>query len=153
MSTFVPYPWKEFPFECLWYLLPMGVVHLVIFVVGCVILAALAFKHRGTFLKQVARFGFFLALLLVVGSLFNGLWSCLVWGRFYHHPDYVFDFSPFWPITQMRIDTPNFGDRRGELIGVSLFQLNLIWLIFALGTWGISAFLFRKLLKGKQLSG
>jgi hypothetical protein len=84
----------------------------------------------------------FLGLLLVVGSIANGLWSCLVWGRFYFSTDYVFDFSPFWPITQKVIDAP-FGEMRGQLFGVSLFQLQLVWLLFATGTWTVSILLYR----------
>jgi hypothetical protein len=120
----------------------MGMLHLAVFVVGCVILAALAMKQRGTFLRRVGRFGLFLGSLLIVGSVFNGLWSCLIFGRLYFSTDYVFDFSPFWPITQKVIDAP-FGDLRGQLFGVSLFQLQLVWLLFAAGTWTVTIILYR----------
>lgn len=120
----------------------MGVLHLIVFVGVCLVFAALAIRQRGTFLRRVGRFGLFVGLLLIVGSLANGLWSCLVWGRFYFSTDYVFDFSPFWPITQRVIDAP-FGDMRGQLFGVSLFQLQLIWLLFAAGTWTVTILLYR----------
>ncbi|MCX5906530.1 MAG: sugar nucleotide-binding protein, partial [Deltaproteobacteria bacterium] len=68
----------------------MGILHLAIFLVGCLGLAALALRQRGTFLKRVGRFGFFMGLLLVIGSLLNGLWSCVIWGRLYFSTDYVF---------------------------------------------------------------
>ena len=118
----------------------MGVLHLAMFAVGCLILGALAIRQRGTFLRRVGRLGLFLGLLLIVGSIFNGLWSCLIWGRLYFSTDYVFDFSPFWPITQKVIDAP-FGDMRGELFGVSLFQLQLVWLLFAVRHMGGHDFL------------
>jgi hypothetical protein len=84
----------------------------------------------------------FVGLLLVVGSVANGLWSCLVWGRLYFSTDYVFDFSPFWPITQKVIDAP-FGDMCGQLFGVSLLQLQLVWLLFAVVTWTATILLYR----------
>ncbi len=119
----------------------MGVLHLAIFVVGCLVSAALAIKQRSTFRRRVGHLGLFMGLLLLVGSIFNGVWSCAVWGRFYFSTDDVFDFSPFWPITQRVIDSP-FGDMRGQLLGVSLFQLQLVWLLFAVGTWGITIFAY-----------
>jgi hypothetical protein len=146
MSTFHPDSWSAFPGECLLYLALMGALHVAIFVVGCLVLAALAIKQRGTFLTRAGRFGLLVGLLLVVGSIFNGLWSCLVWGRLYISTDYVFDFSPFWPITQNVIDAP-FGDMHGQLLGVSLFQLQLVWLLFACGTWGLVLFLYRRICK------
>ena len=120
----------------------MGVLHLTAFVVGCFVIAAVAIRQRGTFLRRAGRFGLFVGLLLIVGSLANGLWSCLVWGRLYFSTDYVFDFSPLWPITQKVIDAP-FGDMRGQLLGVSLFQLQLVWLLFAVGTCAITIVLYR----------
>jgi hypothetical protein len=120
----------------------MGALHLAIFAVDCLILGALAVRQRGTFLRRVGRFGLFMGLLLIVGSVFNGVWSCIIWGRLYFSTDYTFDFSPFWPISQKTIDAP-FGDMRGELFGVSLFQLQLVWLLFASGTWAVAIVLYR----------
>jgi hypothetical protein len=104
MKTVQPHSWSAFPGECLLYLGLMGPVHLAILIAGCVMLAAMALKQRGSFFRRARRFGLFVTLLLVVGSIFNGLWSCLVWGRLYFSTDYVVDFSPFWPITQKVID-------------------------------------------------
>jgi hypothetical protein len=142
MSNIQPYSWSEFPTECMYYFMLMGLLHLTLFVVGCLVFAVLAIRHRGTFLRRVGRFGLFLGLLLVVGSVANGFWSCLVWGRLYFSTDYVFDFSPFWPITQKLIDAP-FGDMHGQLLGVSLLQLQLVWLLFAAGTWTATIVLYR----------
>lgn len=142
MSTIHPYSWSEFPTECLIYLSIMGALHLALFAAGCAVFAVLTIWRRGTFLRRVRRFGLFLGLLLVTGSVANGFWSSLVWGRLYYSTDYVFDFSPFWPITQKLIDAP-FGDMRGQLLGVSLFQLQLVWMLFALATWTLTIVMFR----------
>ena len=99
-----PIPWSQFPVECFWYLAPMSVVHLVAFLVGCIVLVLLPRKQPGMLLRRIGRFGLFISLLLVVGSLFNGLWSCLVWERLYYSTDYLFDFVPFWPISQSMIN-------------------------------------------------
>jgi hypothetical protein len=145
MSTTIhPHQWSDFPAECLFYLVPMSIAHLAAFVVGVFVIAALALKQPGKFFIRVGRLGLFLVLLLVVGSLMNGLWSCLVWGRFYYSTDYVFDFSPVWPITQRLIDMP-FGDQRGQLFGITLAQLQLVWLAFALGTWGVTALFYKSM--------
>jgi hypothetical protein len=117
------------------YFLPMGVLHLMAFVVGCIVFAALAFRQRGSLPRRVGRLGLFLGLLLIIGSLANGLWSCSVWGRLYRSSETVFDFSPFWPITRSGIDSPFDEDMTGQLFGVSIFQLQLFWLLFAAGTW------------------
>jgi hypothetical protein len=137
-----PIPWSEFPAECCWYLMPMSVVHLAMFIIGCSVLVVLPWSQPGTLLRRIGRFGLFIGLLLVIGSLFSGLWSCLVWDRLYDSTDYVFDFVPFWPITQSMIDK-QWGDERGQLLGVSLFQLQLVWLFFAVCTWGATIFLYR----------
>jgi hypothetical protein len=140
--TMRSHSWSDFPTECLLYFGLMGLLHLVIFAVGCVILGGLAMRQRGTFLRRAGRFGLFMGLLLIVGSIFNGVWSCVIWGRLYFSTDYTFDFSPFWPITQKTIDA-RFGDMQGELFGVSLFQLQLVWLLFAAGTWAVAILLYR----------
>lgn len=78
----------------------------------------------------------------MVGALCNGVWSCSVWGWLSYSADYVLDFTPFWPIKQRVIDLP-FGDQRGQLFGVTLTQLNIVWLLFVLGTYGVAALLYR----------
>ena len=137
-----PIPWIDFPGECFYYLCFVSVVHLAAFAVGSVGLAIVPSKFPGTKLKRIGRFVLFNGLLLLSGSFFNGLWSCLIWDRLYDSTDYVFDFMPFWPITRGVIDAP-FDDERGRLLGVSLFQLQLIWFLFAAGTWGATIFIYR----------
>ena len=138
-----PITWDQFPIECFWYVYPfMWAVHLVIFFIGFIISAMLPLKQPGTLKRRTKRLGLFVLILLFVGALFNGLWSCLIWGRLYYSSDYIFDFSPFWPITRSIIDDP-FDPRSGELFGVSLLQLQLIWLLFAAGTWAVTIYLYR----------
>src|ERR1017187_4501713 len=142
MNTIHPFSWSQFPLACGIYFGFMGVLHLALFAIGCLIFAVLAIRQPGRFLRRVGRLRLFLGLLLVIGSVANGLWSCLVWGRFYYSTDYAFDFSALWPITQGVIDAP-FGDMRGQLFGISLFQLQLVWLLFAAGTWTATILLYR----------
>lgn len=143
-----PIPWTHFPDECFWYLYPiMGLLHLVVFLVGCIILSIVSIsshQHAGTLKRRIGRFGLFMVLFLFVGAVFNGLWSCLIWDRLYDSTDYVFDFCPFWPITRAVIDAP-WGNEHGQLLGVSLFQLQLFWLAFAIGTWSVTIALYRLL--------
>jgi hypothetical protein len=148
-STIQPYSWNQLPAECLMYCFVTGVFHLAVFLVGCTVLKALNLRRRVDFVKRVRRFGLFMGILLAVGSIFNGLWSCLIWGRLYVSTDYVFDFSPFWPITRKVIDAP-FGEMRGELRSASLFQLQLVWLLFAIGTWMATILIYWRILRGRS---
>jgi hypothetical protein len=137
-----PIPWSGYPEECLWYFVPMSIVHVGVFLIGVVTLAIVRRHKRDSLLQRIGAFGMFIILFLIVGSLFNGLWSCLVYNRLYHSTDYIFDFIPFWPITWVRVDTP-WGDGHGRLF-VSLFELRLVWLLFAISTWGLTIFLYRQ---------
>jgi len=136
-----PIPWSDFPAECLWYLVPMSMLHLALFAVGCVVAVMVSWRPPGTLRPRIGRFALFLGLLLVVGSLFNGLWSSLVFNRLYHSTDYIFDFVPFWPISSIAVDTP-WGDGHGQLF-ISLFRLKFVWLLFAVGTWAVTIFLYQ----------
>jgi hypothetical protein len=148
-AAFQPYPipWSEFPTEFCIYLVLTGILHLVAFAFSCIVLPVLA--PPGRLLKCLGRLALFLVLLLLIGAVFNGLWSCLVWDRLYHSVDYTVDFMPFWPITQGVIDE-HWGDYRGRLLGVSLFQLQLVWAVFAAGTWGVTVFLYRAICRGRE---
>jgi len=134
-----PIPWSQFPTECLFYLVPMSVFHFVVFIVGCVVLMAFARKPVGTLMRRIRRFGLFVILLLLVGTLFNGLWSCLIYGRFYSSSDYVFGFIPFWPLYQQWVEIP---DGHGQLMSVPL-SLHIFWFLFTAGTWSITVILYR----------
>jgi hypothetical protein len=104
-----------------------------VFILGCAILPLLPSKQPGTLGRRIGRFGLFMLLLLIVGAFFNGFWCCLITCRFYYQVDFEFDFSPFRPIP--------YG--HGELFGISLLQLQLIWLLFAAGTWALTIYLYR----------
>jgi hypothetical protein len=93
----------------------------------------------------VAKPGLFIFLLLAVGDFFGCMWGEVIYGRFYESTDYCgTDFLPFLPITQGLIDAP-FGDQWHGLMGVSLIQLNLIWLLFATATWSLTIYLYLRL--------
>lgn len=132
--------------ECGLYFVLVGLFHLAIFLVGGLAFAPIAIRQRDVFLRRVGRLGLFLGLALIVGSVANGVWSCAIWGRLYVSTDYVFDFTPFWPITQKVIDAP-FANLRGQLLGVSLLQLQLVWFLFAACTWTVCIFLYRWILR------
>jgi hypothetical protein len=137
-----PIPWAEFPLECFYYLSLMALLHLVVFGLGSAIVAVLPSNQQGAKLQRIRRFALYNGLLLIVGSIFNGLWSCLVWDHLYDSTDYFFDFVPFWPITRAVIEAP-WGNERGRLLGVSLFELQLVWLVFAAGTWLVTTAVYR----------
>ena len=131
-----PKSWLELPAECLWYLLPGLVWHAMFFVVSLIVLLILG-------LIGSRRFGLSASILfqgyLLISSMFvNGLWSCIVWGRLYWSVDYTSDFSVFMPITRGQIDYSWGAEMSGGLNGITLFQLNLIWAIFAMAAWGLA---------------
>ena len=64
---FKPIPWNDYVSECLTYLVIMGQVHLIVFVVGCLILVAVPRKKPGILRRRIGHFGLFLALFLIVG--------------------------------------------------------------------------------------
>ncbi len=120
----------------------MGMLFAVVFFVGCIVLALIPQKRPGHKLRRMGRFGLFLILFLFVETLFVGLWEGLVWGRLYYSTSDVSDFSPFWPITQGTIDY-RWGTEPGRLLGVTLTELQSVWLLFALSTWVVTILLHR----------
>jgi hypothetical protein len=91
---------------------------------------------------QFSRAVLFFALLLVVGAIFDGLWSCVIYGRLYYTMDYFCDFIPFVPFFEgegMRTDQRGWGG----LNGVTLCEVQLVWLLFAVGAWSCTFFLYR----------
>lgn len=155
MNTTPPIPWTAFPAECLWYLLPMSALHLAAFAVSCLVAVRVSRRQPGTSRRRIGRCALFIGLLLVVGSLFNGLWSCLIYNHLYHSTDHIFDFVPFWPISWIAVDTP-WGDGHGQLF-TSLFLLKFVWLLFAVCTWAVTIFLYqivrRRLPPNKRSAG
>ena len=130
--------WEHYPEEFMWSFVPMSVFYSIIFSLGCLILFALPRQKPGAFRRRVGRFGLFLALLLIVGSLFSGCWSCLIYEHLYRSSDYIADFVPFWPVT-----LENDPDLQIYPYGTSLTKLNIVWLGFAASTWAVTIVLYR----------
>jgi len=137
------------------YLLLAGIIYAFLFLLGIVLSAAwtliLPTRAWRPFVRRIARLALFLACLFLAGGLFGMLWTWTIFDRLYYRPDYAcFDFLPFWPITQSLIDTP-FGDERGHLNGVSLFELNLVWFAFDAATWATAIGLYRLVIRYRPL--
>jgi hypothetical protein len=123
----------------------MSLFHLAAFVIGCGVLLVVTPNRReaGVLKRRMARLALFIALFLIVGSLLNGLWSCLIYGNFYGSADYVFGFVPFWPPTDSFIETRDAG---GNFTGVS-FAVQIAWLIFSAATWAVAVLIYRLILR------
>jgi hypothetical protein len=135
------FSWYDYPVECLWYLFLGGIVHLLFFGLGCICLIFVQLYARVGYWKFVARWGLFNIVFLLVASAIAGFWSCLIFGHFYTSADYVSDFSPLTPITQGVIDA-RFGNEVGHLYGITLRQLQLLWMAFAAITWALALFIY-----------
>ena len=134
-------PWHDYFAESLLYFVFMGAIIVIGFVIGSLLLFLLSRKSLGILPKRIGHFGLFLLLFLIVGSLVNGVWSCLIYGHIYDSRDYVFDFIPFWPVT-MNADPPQV-----ESYGATLTEVNAIWFAFAIFTWTVTVVLYRLILK------
>ena len=129
--------WSDFLIESFVYLMVMGVWCLPALVIGIIVSVVRARKSPGTLKRRIDRLTLFLGVFLGVGLFFNLLWSCVVWGWLYTSADPLVDFVPILPITQRRLDPP------WELLGISLFQLQLVWFVFAASTWAVTVGLYR----------
>ena len=124
---------EELPF----YLVFLGIVHVILFAAFCFLIGPRR-KYWRPF--QFRRAALFFVLLLAVGAIFDGLWSCEIYTRLYYTMDYFCDFIPFVPFFGgMRAD----GRGWGGLKGVTLWQVELVWLIFAVCAWSSTVFLYR----------
>ncbi len=133
-----PKSWSEFPTECLWYLLPGGLFHVI---ASPIILGImLTYGRFAYFRPKISTLMIFQAYLLIFSMIVNGLWSCAIWGKLYWSVDYTSNFSVFMPIRNSQIDYSWSPEMAGGLNGITLTQLNLIWAIFAISAW-ILAFL------------
>jgi hypothetical protein len=138
-----------FPLDCIFYLIFMSVAHFIIFILGCVVLFVISALSRRqcAFLKQrVGRYALFNLILLLVGCVFSSLWSCFIFGNFYWSYDSLGDFEPIWPITRSLIDYGG-ADIHGQLFGISLLELQLVWLAFAFGSWATTYYLYKAILR------
>ena len=125
--------WYEYPVNCINYLFASTADHILIFAVGYLVLLLVSRCLRVSYWWLFTHWIAFNVILLLVSMAMGGFWDCLVYGRFYVTADYVSDFSPFVPVTQSVIDV-KFDDYSGHLIGITLRQLQLIWLLFAFTT-------------------
>jgi hypothetical protein len=127
--------------ECLVYFKVMIILHFCAFFVGCLVLLLLNKRSLRDSVERVIRLGLFIGLLLIVSSLFNGLWSCLIFDHFYYSTDYIVDFTPFYPVTLVA-HSPKVIDIYGRPFGTTFVTINIIWFLFTLCTWGGAIFLY-----------
>ena len=140
-----------YPIECFWYWFPLGaVVHGAFFLAGVILIGAIFLFRRGHFRRWFSRWAVFNVCLFVTAGLTNGLWSCFIFGRLYWSADYIFDFTPFWPVTQRTLDFPH-GREVGGLLGISLLQLQALWVPFAVTAW-VSAFALYRFYSARHAS-
>jgi len=89
---------------------------------------------------SIIRVGIFNLFLLGLGALAHIIWTISIYGKYYKSQDYAVDFYPFFPFGQWVLDryfsNPSI---TGELLGeTTLFEMQLIWLLFALPVWLLS---------------
>ncbi|MEO6054029.1 MAG: hypothetical protein ABIP97_08465 [Chthoniobacterales bacterium] len=132
----------EFIFMVAFQLVFMSAACSPVFLIGCIVALFIPPKNKPAYHGRVGRFGLLLITFVVTWVLFNSLWSTYIWSHFYYSTDFLYtDFLPYWPITQGYIDIP-FGNEKGYLIGITITQLQLLWLLFAIGTWSFTFVLY-----------
>ena len=142
-------PWNTFPQECLYYLFPGLLIHLIVLVISLGLI--LVFSSSRCYPTRISTILVFNVVFLFLSMLANGIWSCQVWGNLYYSTDYISDFSPLYPIRQAVIDMP-FGHQVGSLNGISLLNLNLTWMIFTVITWVASILVARSIIYSNCLT-
>ena len=129
------------------YLLFVGIAYAAVFLVGCVVAAAIKPRSVRCYSLRLRNLAIFLIILLLVGDAYGCIWGDLIWGRFYRSTDYCgTDFLPFLPVTRVVIDAAMGSEPHG-LMGITLFELNLIWSLFALTTWATTIASYRFVLR------
>lgn len=126
------------------YAMLMGLVHGLV-VVGAALLATpVLFVCRRKYWMFLRGFAVFNALLLVCGTVANLLWDRFIFGNVYVSTDYVFDFTPFLPITQAWVDAP-WGNQTGAIYqGLNILHVQIIWFAFAFATWMTAIYLYER---------
>ena len=137
-----PKNWTEFPNECLYYLFPGALFHLVVFILTFVGIALIRLVSARR--PRYSTAFVFHVFLLVTGMVANGIWSSVVWGKLYWSVDYISDFSVFIPLVRNQVEGSWGPDQESALNGISLTQLNLVWSVFALGAWSLAALATRR---------
>jgi hypothetical protein len=141
MQMIQGFHWYEYPLSWFYYLICSTVDHALVFALGCFALIFMSFLARPSYRRLFSRWAIFNVILFVIGAIISGFWDCLVYGHLYVTADYVSDFSPFIPVTQGVIDA-HFDAYSGHLIGVTLRQLQFVWLLFAFVTWALASVIY-----------
>jgi len=113
----------------------------VVFVPGSIVLVLFTALRRtwSSLRTRLFRLGAFLFLAAPVGGFFSALWYCSIWGRIYVTFDVDDDdFNPVFPIDQTLIN-----QEHGRMLIGTVHQLQLIWLAYAVITWGTTFLVYR----------
>ena len=121
-----------------------GVFHVASFVLLALLLAPVAFRSSARYLFLIERIGLFSSLLLLTGSILNGVWMGAVYQRLYSSQDTVVDCYPFIPFGHWVLDQEYGGETGALLNGAELWHLQALWLLFAATAWGLAVFLYRR---------
>ena len=122
----------------------MGLFHLALLLVALVLGLPCLFVSRAKYVIFARGFAVFNVLLWFCGMAANLLWDTFVFKTLYTSTDYVFDFIPFFPITQGYIDRP-WGDQTGHIFhGLSILHIQILWFLFAFATWMTTIFLYTR---------
>ena len=139
-ASYTPYLFAPLT-EFMIYFWLMGIVHVVVIIAGLVIATPTLFFNVRRYLVFSRGYVVFNVVLLLVCALLNLLWSYTVWGVAYYSMDYVTDFSPFWPVMEHMIYY-DFGGKTGRILnGMNIYQVHLIWFLFAFAAWMITSYI------------
>jgi hypothetical protein len=128
------------------YLALIGVFYSCVFIIGMLYIMCRETMHpHGGMLscfRRIGRLALFLTALLMVGDFYSVIWSAMIHNHMYHSAGYDgVDFVPWYPITRDLVES-TYGADSGKLIGVTLFQLQVIWLVFSIATWTSTVVVF-----------
>ena len=131
------------------YMVLVGMIYACVFIVGAFFIGC--WESLGprpaiaSYFRRVGKLALFLLVLLVVGDFFGVVWNTIIHNRMYHSPGYDgLDFVPWYPVTQGMVEA-SFGADSGRLIGVKLWQLQAIWVVFAILTWSSTLLVYEKI--------
>lgn len=128
-----PKNWFDFPVECFWYLLPGMVFHILALVASFA--GIVAIRKMSAFRPRFSTAIIFQVYLLIAAMIANGFWSCVIWGRLYWSVDYISDFSVFIPMIRNQVEGSWGPHYSSSLNGITLTELNMVWLASAIGAW------------------
>ena len=131
------------------YLHLVGVFYMFVLVLGALfIMCREAVRPQRGMLscfRRIGRLALFLMVLLLVGDFYGVIWTAMIHNHIYHSPGYDgVDFVPWYPITRNLVEATYGGDS-GRLIGASLLQLQVIWLVFTIATWSSTMWVYEKI--------